>query len=116
MSRRDRTDVCLLDLTPRPECSTDRRRRATDQLAPAFRHASFDCHGLAVDGQAVVSGDDLVDTVRLAAGVGHGAEHLVAQSGDGFAHDVVVRRTADHGAAVVGFVADCNDVESRAQN
>jgi len=48
--------------------------------------------------------------VRLAAGVGHGAQHLVAQSGDGFAHDVVVGRTADDSAAMVGFIADGNNL------
>lgn len=49
--------------------STGRRRHAADQLAPAFRHASFDRNGDPVNCQCVVGGDDLVYAMRFATRV-----------------------------------------------
>lgn len=92
------------------KASGDCRRRAADQLAPAFRYASLDRNGHSVDGQRAVSGDDLVYTVRFAAGVALRTAYFVTQSGNRLSPDVVVGRTADYFAAVIGFVSDCNDL------
>lgn len=89
--------------------STDRRRHAADQLASAFRRASFDRDGHPVDCKRVVGGDDLVYTVRFATRVGQRTINLITQSGDRFSPDVVVGRTANNCAAMIGFVSDCND-------
>ena len=91
------------------KASSDCRRRAADQLAPAFRRASFDRHGYAVDRKRIVGGGDLVNAVGFAARVDQRTGDFVTQSGDRSAPDVVVGRTADHCAAVVGHVADCDD-------
>ena len=85
------------------------RRLAADQLASAFRRASLDGNGHAVDCQCAVGGNDLVQTVRFAAGIKKGARDLVAQSSDRSAPDVVVGRAVNHRAAMIGFVSDCND-------
>lgn len=63
---------------------------AADQLAAALRLAALDGDRYAVDRQGVVAGDDLVDAVRLAAGVGEWAVDFIAQAGDCLAPDVVV--------------------------
>ena len=89
----------------------DRRGHAADQLAPAFRRASLDRYGYPVDCQCVVCGNDFVDAVWFPAGVGLGAGNFVTQPGDCFSPDVVVGRTANHCAAMVGFVSDCNDLQ-----
>jgi hypothetical protein len=58
-----------------------------------------------------VGGDDRVYTVRLAIGVGLRTVNFVTQSGDRSSPDVVVGRTANHCAAMIGFVSDCNDFQ-----
>ena len=90
--------------------STDCRRLAANQFTPALRRASFDRNRHAIDGKCVVSGNDLVDTMWFAAGVGQRTVNLVTQSGDRFATDVVIGRAADDCAAVIGFVSDCDDL------
>jgi len=90
--------------------STDCRGHAANQLAPALGLASFDRNRNTIDCKCVVSGNDLVDTMWFAAGVGQRTVNLVTQSGDRFAPDVVVGRAADHCAAVIGFVSDCDDL------
>jgi hypothetical protein len=67
--------------------------------------------GTPVDSQCVVGGNDLVHTVRFAAGVGQWTVNFVAQSRDRFSPDVVIGRTADNCAAMIGFVSDCNDLQ-----
>jgi len=89
--------------------SADCCRQAPEQFAPTFSRTALDCHGYAVDGQRAVCGDDLVHAMRLATGVGLWAIHQIAKSGDCASADVVGRGTADDFAAVVGFVADCDD-------
>lgn len=49
-------------------------------------------------------------TVRFATRVGQRTINFITQSCDGFSPDVVVGRTADHCAAMIGFVSDCNDL------
>jgi len=91
--------------------SADCCRQAPEQLAPAFRRTALDRHGRAVDGQRAVRGDDFVHAMRLAAGVGLWAIHLIAESGDSASPDVVRWGAADYCAAVVGFVADGDDFQ-----
>lgn len=57
-----------------------------------------------------MGGNDLVYTVRFATGVGQRTGNFVTQSGDRFSPDVVVGRTANNCAAMIGFVSDCNDL------
>lgn len=82
--------------------STNRGRHAADQLATTFRRTSLDRNSDAIDGQRIVAGSDLVDTVRFAARVDQRAGDFVTHAGDRLAADVVVGRAADDGAAVVG--------------
>ena len=91
--------------------STGRRRHAADQLAPAFRRASFDRNGHPVKCQCVVGGDDLVYAMWLATRVGQRTINFITQSGDRSSPDVVVGRTANNSAAMIGFVSDCNDLQ-----
>lgn len=55
-----------------------------------------------------MGGNDLVYTVRFAAGVGQRAVNFVSQPGDRFYPDIVVGRTANNCTTVIGFVSDCN--------
>lgn len=70
--------------------STDRRRQAADQFAPAFRDASLDRNRHPVDRQRIVGGNDFVDTVWFATGIGQGTVNFVTQPGDRFSPDIVV--------------------------
>lgn len=91
--------------------STDRGRQTADQLAPTLRRASLDCNGHAVDCQCVVGSIDLVHTVRFAAGIGQRTGNLITQAGDRSSADVVVGRTANNRAAMIGLVANRYDFQ-----
>ena len=102
---------CLTAVATYHRCLADRGWQAADQLTPAFRRASLDRNGHPVDGQGAMAGDDLVYTVRFAARVEQGAGDLVTQPGDRSSPDVVVGRTADDCATVVGFVSYGDDLQ-----
>jgi len=78
-------------VTPARSLLTDRCRQAAEQLASAFRFAVFHGNWDAVDGQRVVCRDDLVDPVRLAAGIGLRTIDFVAEPGDHASVDIVRR-------------------------
>lgn len=58
-----------------------------------------------------MGGNDLVDSMRLPAGVNERTRDLVPQSGDRLAIDVMRRRTADYFAAMVGRITDRDDFQ-----
>jgi hypothetical protein len=57
-----------------------------------------------------VGGNNLVYTVRFATGVGLWAGNFVTKPGDRSSPDVVVGRTANNRATMIGFVSDCDDL------
>jgi hypothetical protein len=65
----------------------------------------------AIHRHSIVGSDDFIDAVRLAAGIALGAFHFVAKAGDGFAVNIVLGRAGDDFAAVVGGVADDDDLQ-----
>jgi len=71
--------------------SADRCGQAAEQLASALGLAAFHGDGDAVDGQRVVCRDDLVDAVRLAAGIGLRTIDFVAEPGDRASVDIMRR-------------------------
>jgi len=84
--------------------STDTCRLAANQLAPALRCTSFDGNRNAVDGKGLRSSDNLVDPVRLASRVSLRTVDSIPEPCNRAATNVMVRRTADDGSAVIGYI------------
>lgn len=84
---------------------------AAYQFAAAFGNAAVDGDRHAIQCHSIVGSDNFIDAVRFAAGIALGAFHLVAKAGDGFAVNIVLGRAGDDFAAVVGGVADYDDLQ-----
>lgn len=100
----------MRDSNLRPS-SADRGRQTADQLASAFGRASLYRDGHAIDCQRVVGSNDLVHAMGFSAWVGLWTIDFVTESGDCSSPNVVIGGAANHFAAMVVFVSDCNDFQ-----
>lgn len=83
----------------------DAGRLTADQLAPTLCCASFDRNRHAVDCEGLEGSNNFVDPVRFTSRIDLGAVDLISEPRNRPPTNVMVRRSADDGSAVIGFIA-----------
>jgi hypothetical protein len=80
--------------------------QTANQLAPAFGCAPINGYRYAIYSERTACRNDLVHPMWLTAGVELWAVDLITKASNRASTNVIGRRAANDGAAVIGFVAD----------